>query len=62
MGALSINFNTMGIYVTPGPKAEAKANVTLDPPNSTYQLINRLKTVKGEAMAAQAVVLLKEAD
>jgi len=44
MGALSVNFNTIGVYVAPGHTAGSKANATLDPRNDLYTLENHLVT------------------
>lgn len=47
MGALSVNFNTIGAYVAPGPQEGDPANATLDPATDLYQLDNRLITSAG---------------
>ena len=45
MGALSVNFNTLGVYVAPGLAHGDRAHATLNPQTGLYQLENRLTTV-----------------
>ena len=49
MGALSVNFNTLGVFVAPGPHAGDKGNATLEPATSLFQLENRLLTIPSGA-------------
>ena len=47
VGALSLNRNSVGIYVVPGAKAGAKAIVTLDPDaKGFFELENQVQTTK----------------
>ena len=43
-GALSLNSNTVGIYVRPGPSVGAAAVVEVDPPSDLFVVNNRLVT------------------
>jgi serine-type D-Ala-D-Ala carboxypeptidase/endopeptidase (penicillin-binding protein 4) len=45
MGALSVNFNTLGVHVAPGGLAGAPGTATLDPATDLLKLENHLLTV-----------------
>ena len=47
LGALSVNYNTIGVYVAPGAVKGATANAILDPETSLYTLENHLTTSAG---------------
>jgi len=46
-GALSINHNSVGIYVRPGEKVGQKAHIDLDPDaHGFFEIVNKVQTVK----------------
>ena len=47
MGALSVNFNTLGVYVAPASKEGDTALAVLNPRTKLYTLVNRVKTTAG---------------
>ncbi len=47
IGALSVNFNAVGVRVEPAEAVGAPARVRLDPPNSHVEVVNRARTVGG---------------
>lgn len=50
-GALSLNFNSVRIFIKPGAKIGAPALVSLDPLSDYARLRNRVRTVKGRGKA-----------
>lgn len=62
LGALSINFNTTAIYVSPGVAVGTPAKVTVDPDNTYIKLINRSKTVSEHAKKTLEVIRLSGKD
>ncbi|MFQ5691501.1 MAG: D-alanyl-D-alanine carboxypeptidase/D-alanyl-D-alanine-endopeptidase, partial [Nitrospinota bacterium] len=44
-GAASLNFNTLGLYVKPGPAAGKPPRATVEPDSPYVQLVNKAKTV-----------------
>lgn len=45
--ALSVNFNTMGVFVAPGQKSGDPGNAVIDPDNGLYTVENHLLTTQG---------------
>jgi serine-type D-Ala-D-Ala carboxypeptidase/endopeptidase (penicillin-binding protein 4) len=52
IGALSVNFNAVGVRVEPGDTVGELAGVRLDPPNSHVRVTNRARTVRGSLASA----------
>lgn len=44
-GALSLNWNTVAVYVAPGARRGQKGRVELEPHSAFFELVNRTKTV-----------------
>jgi serine-type D-Ala-D-Ala carboxypeptidase/endopeptidase (penicillin-binding protein 4) len=49
IGALSLNFNTVAIHVSPGSRPGEKGHVEVEPPSDFFQIENRTVTVRGNA-------------
>ncbi len=50
-GALSLNFNTIAVQISPGHRTGAPVQIALSPPTSYISLTNRAKTTAGRATA-----------
>lgn len=46
VGALSLNYNTVAVFVRPGPQANTPATVTVDPPSDYIRLDSRVNTTR----------------
>ncbi len=53
VGAMSLNWNAINIYIRPGPKVGAPLIVQLDPARDYYTLSNKTKTVAGSKNSVQ---------